>query len=244
MRQKDISNILSTAPDRVRAHLARPEPNRNVDAPPWCRGLPCHHTATDDCLGAAAQYRTASAPAHFMHCVVDQGYRLLGPRAGRYQGARHSGATRTWILEATLQCWMPIHYTERRDHLRRRSARRLRTIVPQSNSHLVGNSRQRRGRKNWDRGREIKIYREAEISGNFFRNARIDRNDYGPRMAHRGRRALPECAAASTRWHRGSPKSEALSPAVCAAGPCQNRGREKTLNSTSQEDQSILEYIL
>jgi hypothetical protein len=90
----------------------------------------------------------------------------------------------------------------------------------QSNSHLVGNSRQRRGRKNWDRGREIKIYREAGISGNFFRNARIDRNDYRPRMAHSGRRALPECAAASTRWHRGSPKSEALSPAVCAAcGP-------------------------
>jgi hypothetical protein len=55
-----------------------------------------------------------------------------------------------------------------------------------------------------------------------------------------------ERAAASTRWHPGSPTSKALSPAGCAAtaGPGQNQGCEKTLNSTSQKDQSILEYIL
>ena len=42
VRHNDISNILSTAPDRFEP-IYRRKPNRDIDARPWCRGFyaPC-----------------------------------------------------------------------------------------------------------------------------------------------------------------------------------------------------------
>jgi hypothetical protein len=81
VRHNDISNILSTAPDRLEP-ICRIKPNREVDARPWCEGF---YAAIRLRMGAWSPLLNTDdidlgllLPI-FVHCVDDQGHPLLGP---------------------------------------------------------------------------------------------------------------------------------------------------------------------
>jgi len=81
VRHNDISNILSTAPDRFEP-IYRIKPNREVDARPWCEGF---YAAMQLGMAAWSPLLNTDDIDHglllpiFVHCVDDQGHPLLGP---------------------------------------------------------------------------------------------------------------------------------------------------------------------
>jgi hypothetical protein len=117
VRHNDISNILSTAPDRFEP-IYRIKPNREVDARPWCEGF---HAAMRLRMGAWSPLLNTDdidlgllLPI-FVHCVDDQGHPLLGPTRRPESKAflRKAYKDIPAVVVAMRQYWMPIRY--RRD---------------------------------------------------------------------------------------------------------------------------------
>ncbi|MCS3452286.1 MULTISPECIES: UPF0149 family protein [Bradyrhizobium] len=115
MRHNDISNTLSTAPDRF-APLHRRKPNGDVDPRPWCQGF---YAAMRLKLSAWAPLLDTSKIDHglllpiLLHCCDDQGRPMLGPpRGGRETGdfLRTAHLDIPAVVEAMRQYWMPIRY--------------------------------------------------------------------------------------------------------------------------------------
>jgi uncharacterized protein len=114
-RHNDISNTLSTAPQRF-APIHRRKPNGDVDPRPWCQGF---HAAMRLRLLAWAPLLDTSNIHHglllpiLLHCVDDQGHPVLGPARQGAQTAeflRNAHADIPAAVEAMRQFWMPIRY--------------------------------------------------------------------------------------------------------------------------------------
>nr|WP_249789155.1 MULTISPECIES: UPF0149 family protein [unclassified Bradyrhizobium] len=119
MCHNDISNTLSTAPDRF-APMYRRKPSGDVDPRPWCQGF---YAAMRLKLSAWAPLLDASNVNHglllpiLLHCRDDQGRPLLGPpRSGRETKnfLRNAHADIPAAVEALRQYWMPIRYARAR----------------------------------------------------------------------------------------------------------------------------------
>jgi uncharacterized protein len=115
LRHNDISNVLTTAPDRFEL-MHRRKPNGDVDPRPWCQGF-C--AAMRLRISAWAPLLDASNVNHglllpiLLHCRDDQGGPLLGPRrSGRETGdfLRNAYADIPAAVEAMRQYWMPTRY--------------------------------------------------------------------------------------------------------------------------------------
>ncbi|WP_271591110.1 YecA/YgfB family protein [Bradyrhizobium sp. CCBAU 65884] len=115
LRHNDISNTLSTAPDRF-APMHRRKPSGDVDPRPWCQGF---YAAMRLKLLAWAPLLDATNVNHglllpiLLHCRDDQGRPLLGPpRSGREtkKFLRNAHADIPAAVEALRQYWMPIRY--------------------------------------------------------------------------------------------------------------------------------------
>jgi uncharacterized protein len=118
VRHNDISNTLSTAPDRFEP-IYRRKPNRDVDARPWCRGfyaaMQLRMSAWEPLLNINDINYGLLLPI-FVHCVDNQGRPLLGPARKGPEGKaflRKAYADIPAVVEALRQYWMPIRY--RRD---------------------------------------------------------------------------------------------------------------------------------
>jgi uncharacterized protein len=110
-----ISNTLSTAPHRFEPMHGR-KPNGEIDARPWCRGF---LAAMRPRISAWAPLLDTSNINHglllpiLLHCVDDQGRRLLGPaRKGREteEFLRNAYTDIPVVVEAMRQHWMPTRY--------------------------------------------------------------------------------------------------------------------------------------
>jgi len=119
LRHNDISNVLTTAPDRLEL-VHRRKPNGDVDPGPWCQGF---YAAMRLRISAWAPLLDASNVNHglplpiLLHCRDDQGRPLLGPpQTGRATGdlLRNAYADIPAAVEAIRQYWMPIRYARRR----------------------------------------------------------------------------------------------------------------------------------
>ncbi|MDA9512181.1 hypothetical protein XI04_03730 [Bradyrhizobium sp. CCBAU 11430] len=119
LRHNDISNTLSTAPDRF-APMHRRKPSGDVDPRPWCQGF---YAAMRLKLSAWAPLLDARGINHglilpiLLHCRDDQGRPLLGPpRSGRETKnfLRNAHADIPAAVEALRQYWMPIRYARAR----------------------------------------------------------------------------------------------------------------------------------
>jgi uncharacterized protein len=115
VRHNDISNILSTAPDRFEP-IYRRKPNRDIDARPWCRGF---YAAMQLQMSAWAPLLNTDDINYglllpiFAHCVDDQGHPLLGPTGKGPEGKAFLRKAYTDIpaaVEAMRQYWMPTRY--------------------------------------------------------------------------------------------------------------------------------------
>ena len=116
LRHNEISNTLSTDPDRFEP-MHRRKPNGDVDARPWCQGFYAAMRPQDIGLGAAARHQqrqSRPAPAHPAALS-----RRSGPSAARTdqrRAARPSNFLRNAhadipaVVEAMRQYWMPIRY--------------------------------------------------------------------------------------------------------------------------------------
>jgi uncharacterized protein len=118
MRHNDISNILSTAPNRFEP-IYRRKPNRDIDARPWCRGF---YAAMKLRMSDWALLLDVDDINHglllpiFVHCVDDQGRPLLGPTRKGPEGKaflRQAHTDIPAVVVALRQYWMPTRY--RRD---------------------------------------------------------------------------------------------------------------------------------
>ena len=118
VRHNDISNILSTAPDRFEP-IYRRKPNRDIDARPWCRGF---YAAMQLRMSAWAALLNTDDINYglllpiFAHCVDDRGHPLLGPTRKGPEGKaflRKAYTDIPAVVEAMRQYWMPTRY--RRD---------------------------------------------------------------------------------------------------------------------------------
>ncbi|RXH41719.1 YecA family protein [Bradyrhizobium zhanjiangense] len=119
LRHNDISNTLSTAPDRF-APMHRRKPSGDVDPRPWCQGF---YAAMRLKLSAWAPLLDARNINHglllpiLLHCRDDQGRPLLRPpRSGRETKnfLRNAHADIPAAVEALRQYWMPIRYARAR----------------------------------------------------------------------------------------------------------------------------------
>jgi uncharacterized protein len=119
LRHNDISNVLTTAPDRLEL-MHRRKPNGDVDPGPWCQGF---YAAMRLRISAWAPLLDASNLHHgrlrpiLMHCCDDQGRPLLRPQPrkdgepGDLSNA-HLGIPAA--VEALRQYWMPVRYKRAR----------------------------------------------------------------------------------------------------------------------------------
>jgi uncharacterized protein len=119
LRHNEISNTLSTTPDRFEP-MHRRKASGDIDARPWCQGF---YAAMRLRISAWAPLLDASNPHHgrlqpiLMHCCDDQGHPLLGPQPlkdgepGDLSNA-HLGIPAA--VEALRQYWMPIRYKRAR----------------------------------------------------------------------------------------------------------------------------------
>ena len=93
VRHNDISNILSTAPDRFEP-IYRRKPNRDIDARPWCRGF---YAAMQLQMSAWAPLLNTDDINYglllpiFAHCVDDQGLFLPTPARTDQERTRGQG---------------------------------------------------------------------------------------------------------------------------------------------------------
>jgi len=119
LRHNDISNVLTTAPDRLEL-MHRRKPNGDVDPGPWCQGF---YAAMRLRISAWAPLLDTSNVNHglllpiLLHCRDDQGRPLLGPQPrkdgepGDLSNA-HLGIPAA--VEALRQYWMPVRYKRAR----------------------------------------------------------------------------------------------------------------------------------
>jgi uncharacterized protein len=133
VRHNDISNILSTAPDRFEP-IYRRKPNRDIDARPWCRGF---YAAMQLQMSAWAPLLNTDDINYGLllpicaHCVDEQGHPLLGPtrkpegKALLRKGV-HGHPCRRPRPCASTGCRPVIDRT--RDYARRGTSYRLQTI--------------------------------------------------------------------------------------------------------------------
>jgi uncharacterized protein len=96
VRHNDISNILSTAPDRF-GPIYRRKPNRDIDARPWCRGF---HAAMQLRMSAWAPLLDTKTSITACSCLSSRTASTIrgvpcSDRPARDQRARHSSARRT-----------------------------------------------------------------------------------------------------------------------------------------------------
>ena len=117
VHHNDISNILSTAPDRFEP-MYRRKPNREIDARPWCRGfyaaMPLRLSAWAPLLNTDDVNYGLLLPI-LVHCVDGQGRPLLGPtRKGPQGKAFLCTAYRDIpaVVEALRQYWMPTRFPQ------------------------------------------------------------------------------------------------------------------------------------
>ena len=114
LRHNEISNVLTTAPDRFKPMHQR-KANGDVDPGPWCQGF---YTAMRLRLSAWAPLLDASNVNHglllpiLLYCRDDQGRSPLGPP--RVDFLRNAYADIPAAVEATRQHWMPIRYARAR----------------------------------------------------------------------------------------------------------------------------------
>jgi uncharacterized protein len=114
LRHNEISNVLTTAPDRFEPKHQR-KANGDVDPGPWCQGF---YTAMRLRLSAWAPLLDASNVNHglllpiLLHCRDDQGRQPLGPPP--VEVLRNAYADIPAAVEATRQHWMPIRYARAR----------------------------------------------------------------------------------------------------------------------------------
>jgi uncharacterized protein len=115
LRHNDISNTLSTAPDRFEP-IHRRKSNGDVDARPWCRGF---YAAMRLRMSDWAPLLDVGNVNHglllpiLLHCRDDQGLPMLGPpRQGRAnrEFLRNAHADIPAVVEAMRQYWMPTRY--------------------------------------------------------------------------------------------------------------------------------------
>ncbi|WP_081335059.1 YecA family protein [Bradyrhizobium elkanii] len=113
LRHNDISNTLSTAPDRFEP-MHRRDVNGDIDPRPWCKGF---YAAMQLRLSAWAPLLDAGNGDHglllpiLLHSRDDQNRPLLGaPQSGREPNAH---ADIPAAVEALRQYWMPIRYAPR-----------------------------------------------------------------------------------------------------------------------------------
>jgi uncharacterized protein len=119
LRHNEISNTLSTTPDRFKP-MHRRKASGDIDARPWCQGF---YAAMRLRRSAWAPLLDASNPHHgplrpiLMNCCDDQGHPLLRPQPlkdgepGDLSNA-HLGIPAA--VEALRQYWMPIRYKRAR----------------------------------------------------------------------------------------------------------------------------------
>jgi len=113
-RHNEISNVLTTAPDRFEPMHQR-KANGDVNPGPWCQGF---YTAMRLRLSAWAPLLDASNVNHglllpiLLHCRDDQGRSPLGPP--RVDFLRNAYADIPAAVEATRRHWMPIRYARAR----------------------------------------------------------------------------------------------------------------------------------
>ena len=119
LHHNEISNTLSTAPDRFKP-MHRREASGGIDARPWCQGF---YAAMRLRISVWAPLLDASNLHHgrlrtiLLYCCDDQGHPLLGPRPrkdgepGDLSNA-HLGIPAA--VEALRQYWMPIRYKRAR----------------------------------------------------------------------------------------------------------------------------------
>jgi hypothetical protein len=118
VRHNEISNTLSTAPDRFEP-IYRRKPNRDIDAPPWCRGfyaaVQLRMSAWEPLLNTDDINHSLLLP-NFVHCIDDQERPPLGSTRKGPEGKaflRKAYTDIPAVVEAMRQYWMPIRY--RRD---------------------------------------------------------------------------------------------------------------------------------
>jgi len=114
----DISNILSTTPDRFEP-MHRCKSNGDVDARPWCRGF---YAAMRLRMSAWAPLLDRGNINHdllvpiLLHCLDEKGQPLLGPTGNDSEAREAREALRNAhthipaVVEAMRQYWMPIRY--------------------------------------------------------------------------------------------------------------------------------------
>ena len=119
LRHNDISNVLTTAPDRLEL-MHRRKPNGDVDPGPWSQGF---YAAMRLRLSVWAPLLDASNVNHglllpiLLHCRDDHDRPLLGPpRSGRETRdfLRNAYTDIPAAVEAVRQYWMPIRYARGR----------------------------------------------------------------------------------------------------------------------------------
>ena len=119
LRHNEISNTLSTTPDRFKP-MHRREASGDIDARPWCQGF---YAAMQLRISAWAPLLDASN-LHYgrlrpilMHCCDHQGRPLLGPQPGK--DGEPGAPSNAYLgipaaVEALRQYWMPIRYKRAR----------------------------------------------------------------------------------------------------------------------------------
>ena len=114
-RHNDISNLLSTSPERF-APMHRRKANGDIDARPWCRGF---YAAMHLRMPAWGPLLDLSDINHglllpiLLHCVDSQGRPLLGPTIPGREGKeflRNAHTDIPAVVEAMRQYWMPTRY--------------------------------------------------------------------------------------------------------------------------------------
>ncbi len=115
LRHNEISNILSTTPDRFEP-MHRRKLNGDVDPRPWCHGF---YAAMRLNMLAWAPLLDLRNVNHglllpiLLHCRDDEGRPLLGPpRSGRATRdfLRNAHTDIPVVVEAMRQYWMPLRY--------------------------------------------------------------------------------------------------------------------------------------
>jgi len=116
LRHNEISNTLSTTPDRFKP-MHRHEASGDIDVRPWCQGF---YAAMRLRLSTWAPLLDAGNLHHgrlrpiLMHCCDDQGRPLLGPQPRKDDDLSNAHLGIPAAVEALRQYWMPIRYKRAR----------------------------------------------------------------------------------------------------------------------------------
>ncbi len=116
LRHNEISNTLSTAPERFNP-MHRRQAIGDIDPSPWCQGF---YAAMRLRISAWTPLLDANNINHrlllpiLLHCRDDQGRPPLGPPRTDHETRRNAHADIPATVEALRQYWMPIRYARAR----------------------------------------------------------------------------------------------------------------------------------